>query len=238
MGVVLSLASIKGGVGKTTIAENLAIALGGLGRRVLLVDADIATSALSTLLGLSDRNPNLHDLLSGRGDPSRAVCDAFGIHVLPSGSGLSGFVQADPARLQRVVENFRNNYDYIVIDTPPGITKYSLAPLKLSDSVLSVTTQDPTAVEAAAKLEEACAAMQLRLTGVVVNRVRKPSLFKKLRLYSRAQIQSRLRTPVLLGIPEDPSVMEAATLMRPVISYKPKSAVAKAFWELARKMGG
>jgi MinD-like ATPase involved in chromosome partitioning or flagellar assembly len=63
-------------------------------------------------------------------------------------------------------------------------------------------------------------------------------LFKKLRLYSRAQIQSRLRTPVLLGIPEDPSVMEAATLMRPVISYKPKSAVAKAFWELARKMGG
>ena len=238
MAIVLSLASVKGGVGKTTIAENLAIALGRMGRRVLLIDADIATSALSALLGLTERNPNLHDLLAGRGDPNRAIYDAYGIQVLPSGGTLGGFVRADPVRLARVIDVYKNNYDFLIIDTPPGITKYSLAPLKISDSILSVTTQDPSAIEAAVKLEEACAAMQLKLTGVVVNRVRKPSFFKKLKLYSRAQNQSRLRTPILLGIPEDLMVMEAATMRRPMLFYKPKSAVSKAIWELARKIGG
>jgi len=189
MTVTLTVASVKGGVGKTTIAENLSIVLGRLRRRVLVVDADIATSGLSTLMGLSDREPNIHDLLSGRGDPGRAVYDAYGIKVLPAGRSLGGFVRADPVRLSRVIDDLKQNFDFVIIDTPPGITKYSLAPLKISDTILSVTTQDPAAVEAAAKLEEVAQAMGFKLAGVVVNRVRKPSFLKKLKLYSRAQIR-------------------------------------------------
>jgi MinD-like ATPase involved in chromosome partitioning or flagellar assembly len=102
---------------------------------------------------------------------------------------------------------------------------------------LSITTQDPAAVEAAVKLEEIAQSMNFKLVGVVVNRVRKPSLFKKPKLYTRGQIQSRLRTPIILGIPEDFAVTEAATLRRPMVFHRPKSAVAKSIRELAHKLG-
>jgi septum site-determining protein MinD len=237
MTTILTVASLKGGVGKTTIAENLGIILRMLGKRVLLVDADLATSGLSTLIGLTDRQPNLHDLLAGRGDPQKALCDAYGLKVLPSGPSLGGFVRADPVRLSKVLEEVKGGFDYVVVDTPPGLTKYNLAPLKLSDLVLSITTQDPPAVEAAAKLEEIAQPMEFKIAGVVVNRIRKSSFLHKLRLLKRAQIQSRLKSKILVGIPEDVAVMEAATLRRPIILYKPKSEVVKSIRALAKGLG-
>jgi septum site-determining protein MinD len=236
MAVILTVASIKGGVGKTTIAENLGITLGRMGRRVLIVDADITTSGMSTLLGLADREPNLHDLLGGRGDPPKAIYDAYGIKVLPSGHTLGGFVRADQARLSRVIDGFRQNFDVVIIDTPPGLTKYNLVPLKLADSVLSVTTQDPAAVESAAKLDEVAQTMGLKIAGVVVNRVRKSSFMHKLKLLNKAQVQARLKSKIIAAIPEDVSVMEAATVRRPAVFYKPKSEVAKSIRALAVKL--
>ncbi|MDI6884401.1 MAG: AAA family ATPase [Hadesarchaea archaeon] len=234
---VITIASIKGGVGKTTIAENLGIVLGRLRRRVLIVDSDLATSGLTTLIGLTDREPNLHDLLAGRGDVNKAVCDAYGIQVLPSGPSIGGFVRADPTKLAGLIDNLKRNYDYVIIDTPPGLSKYSLAPLKLADDILLVATQDPSAVEAAARLEEVAQALALKIHGVVVNRVRKSSFFRRLRLLTKSQIQSRLKAKIISGIPEDASVAEAATLRRPIVLYKPKSDVSKAIRLLATKLG-
>lgn len=234
---VITIASIKGGVGKTTIAENLGIALGRLKRRVLLVDSDLATSGLSTLVGLTERTPTLHDLLAGRGEATKAVADAFGVQVLPSGPSLSGFVRADPAKLADVVDNLKRNYDYVIVDTPPGLNKYSLAPLKFADEILLVTTQDPSAVVAATRLEEVAGALGLKITGVIINRLRKPSFFRKLRLMTPAQIQDRLKAKIIQEIPEDPAVTEAASLRRPMLFFKPKSGISKSVRSLATKLG-
>ncbi len=237
MTVILTIASLKGGVGKTTIAENLGIALGRMGRRVLLVDADITTSGLSTLLGLVDRQPNLHDLLSGKGDPAKTVYDAYGIKVMPSGPSLSGFVRSDPTKLSKIVDGMRSNFDVIIIDTPPGLTKYNLTPLRMADVVLGVTTQDPISVESAAKLEEVAQSMNLKLTGFIVNRVRKGTMFKKLKLLNKAQIQGRLKSKIIAGIPEDEAVLEAATFRRPIVFYKPKSKFTESVRTLANRIG-
>ncbi len=234
---VITIASIKGGVGKTTIAENLGIALGRLKRRVLVVDADLATSGLTTLIGLVDKTPNLHDLLAGRGDTGKAVCDAYGVQVLPSGPSISGFTRADPTKLSSVIDNIKQNYDYVIIDTPPGLSKYSLAPLKLADDIILVVTQDPSAVEAAARLEEVAQALTLKLHSVVVNRLRTPSFLHKLKLLTAAQIQSRLKTKIIATVPDDAAVAEAATLRRPIVLYKPKSKVSQALRSLATKLG-
>lgn len=237
MARVITIASIKGGVGKTTIAENLAIVLGRSGRKVLLVDADLATSGLTTILGFTDREPNLHTLLAGRGDLTKATCDAYGTHLLPSGPSLSGFVRADPTKFKGIVDQLKQNYDYVIIDTPPGLSKYSLAPLKLADEILLITTQDPSAVEAAGKLEEVVETLKLKMFGVVVNRVRKSSFLHKVRVMTKAQVQSRLKTKIVAGIPEDTAVVEAATLRRPVVLWKPKGKASKAIRALAARLG-
>jgi septum site-determining protein MinD len=237
MTVILSVASLKGGVGKTTIAENLGIILGRLGRRVLVVDADLAVSGLSALLGLTDHQPNLHDLLVGKGDPKKALCDAYGVKILPSGPSIGGFVRANPVRLAKTLEEIKRDFDYVIVDTPPGLTKYSLAPMKLSDTVISITTQDPPAVEAAAKLEQVAQSMGFKISGVAVNRIKKSSFLHKPRVLGREQIQSRLKSKILVGIPEDVGVIEAATMRRTMVFYKPKSEVVKSIRALAGKLG-
>lgn len=237
MGTAIALASLKGGVGKTTIGENLGIILGRTGRRVLLVDGDLATASLTVLIGLIDREPNLHDLLAGRGLVENSVYDAYGIKVIPSGGSLRGFLKADINKLPRIIDWGKQNFDVVIVDTPPGLTKYSLAPLRASDSVLIVSTQDPSAVEAAAKLEEVLQTLEIKISGVVVNKVRRSSFFKKLKLLDKAQIQARLKSKILVGIPEDISVVEAATLRRPAVLYKPKSKVSEAIRSLAGRLG-
>ncbi|MEM2192695.1 MAG: AAA family ATPase [Candidatus Hadarchaeales archaeon] len=231
MGTAIALTSLKGGVGKTTIAENLGIVLGRMGRRILVVDCDIATAGLSNIIGLIDREPNLHDLLAGRGNVENAVYDAYGIKILPSGTSLRGFLKADMTKLGRIIDWAKQNFDVVIIDTPPGLTKYSLAPMKTSDFILIVSTQDPAAVESAAKVEEIAQTM-----GMKINRVRKSSFFKKLHLLNRAQIQARLKSKILVGIPEDISVMEAATMRRPAVLFKPKSKVSESIRLLASKL--
>ncbi len=236
MVTVYSVASIKGGVGKTTVAENLGVLLARAGRKVLLVDADLAMGGLTTVLGVGERPVTLHDLLAGRGEPEKAVYEIHGVHLLPSGPTISGFLRADPTKLKEVLDELGKDYDFVLIDTPPGISKYSLMPLKLCDEVLVVVTPDLAATDAAARLEAITELVGAKVRGVIVNRVKEQSFLDKLlKRKSRAReiIQQRLKAQVLGAVPEDPAVVESANLRRPVVLLKPKSAASRGFRALA-----
>jgi septum site-determining protein MinD len=240
MAKIYTIASIKGGVGKTTVAGNIGVALGMLRRKTLLVDADLAMGGLTDILGINETKSTLHELLAGKGNIDEAVHKLpGGTDILPAGKGLQGYLKANPKKLGPILRQLAGGYSYVIIDTPPGLSKYNLEPLKIADEVLLVVTPDISAVQAGAKLESVAKVFGAKIGGVVVNRIKKPSILD--RLFRRkpkvaALIKRRLKSRVIGAVPEDSEVVKSANARKPVVVYKPKSAAAKALKRLAQRL--
>lgn len=240
MSKVYTITSGKGGVGKTTIAANLGVSLGRMHKKTVVVDADLAMGGIATVLGLDETPVTLHELLAGKGSVEKATYSTQGVSVVPSGPTIAGFLKADPKRLKGVVDKLTKTYDYVIIDSPPGLNKYSLVPLKNADEVLLVVTPDLPAVRATAKLRRVIEALNVDIRGVVINRSRKPSVFARLmgdKKFMKAEdIEHRLKTKILGIIPEDSAVIESINMEKSVVAHKPKSSASKALSALAKSL--
>lgn len=145
----IAVTSGKGGVGKTSIAVNIALLLARSGRRVRLVDADFGLSNAEVLLGVTPRY-GLADVLSGRVDARDAWVDTpGGVRLLSSGSGLADMANLDGATGRGLVAHVLSSAtdgEVVVVDTSPGIDDSVVAVLAAADEVLMVTTPEPTAI--------------------------------------------------------------------------------------------
>lgn len=240
MSKVYTITSGKGGVGKTTIAANLGVSLGRMRKKTVVVDADLAMGGIATVLGLDETPVTLHELLAGKGSVEKAIYSAQGANVLPSGPTIAGFLKADPKKLKGVIDKLTKTYDYVIIDSPPGLNKYSLIPLKNADEVLLVVTPDLPAVRTTAKLQSVIEAVNANVRGVVVNRSRKPSSFARLigaKEFMRGEdIEHRLKAKILGIIPEDPAVIKSMNMKKSVVVHRPKSSASKALSALAKSL--
>lgn len=145
----VAVTSGKGGVGKTSIAVNLALLLSKSGRRVRLVDADFGLSNAEVLMGITPRH-TLNDVLRGGVDPYDAWLDGpAGIKLLSSGSGLEEMANIDGTIGVKLIEHVlqtASDGDVVIIDTSPGITNSVASLLSFADEVMVVTTPEPTSI--------------------------------------------------------------------------------------------
>ena len=170
MGQVITVASGKGGVGKSTITAGLCASLAYQGKRVLAIDADAGLRGLDLILGLEDEAVyDLADVLSGR----KRLSDAMIRHEQ---LGALFFLAApltpdDPSlteqALRSLIAHTGNAFDYIIIDSPSGLHPWARHTAAVCDRLLMVTTLDPASVRATAHASQVLGGNQK----LIINRI-------------------------------------------------------------------
>jgi capsular exopolysaccharide synthesis family protein len=172
---VIALTSANPGEGKTTVASNLALALAEIGRRVLLIDADLRKPRLHQVFNLSNAW-GLSDLLDGtkppEGSEAMVVGTSYGgLYVLPAGSAPSSVSNLlySPRALE-LLQRMRQEFDMVLIDTPPMLQMPDARVLgRLVDGVILVVRSARTTKETAAGASQRLAEDGTRVLGTVLN---------------------------------------------------------------------
>ena len=201
MGQVITVASGKGGVGKSTVAAGLCASLAHQGKRVLAIDADAGLRGLDLILGLENEAVyDLADVLSGR----KRLCDAIIRH---EALGALFFLAApltadDPSlteqALRYLISHTGNAFDYIVIDSPSGLHPWARHVAAVCDHLLMVTTPDPSAVRATAHASQTLGKAQ----HLIINRI-EPKAVRDGVVPNMDTIIDTVAAPLIGLIPED-----------------------------------
>ena len=242
---ILAITSGKGGVGKTFVAANLALALVRRGRKVLLLDADLGLANLDIVLNIRP-SKTLHDVLTGQATIEEVVMRApCGVEVLPAASGLieysrlTGNVQDE---LRTVIAELGQRYDYLLLDTGAGISDIVLFTASLAQDVLVVATPEPTSIADAYATIKILAMLQKRADfRLVINQVRNATEGGKLARqlqgvvdrFLMSQLAMEIRLHHLGDIPYDPLAPESVRKRKLLLDGNPGAPAAKALVVIA-----
>jgi len=238
---ILSVASGKGGTGKTSISVNLSLALGRMGRTVCLLDADLGLSNVDVLLGISPKL-TLEDVLFEGVPMEQAILRAGpGLDVIPGGSGVSRLADLSRDSRATLATEFAKleGYDYLIVDGSPGISSQVISVCLACPELLVVVNPDPASLTDAYALVKVLYENGLRRSpNVVVNRAASAESARNIfgRLRGAMGKYLKLDAHLLGHIPNDPHVGAAAGRQRPLVELYPASNAGRAMLALARSL--
>ncbi len=249
MGRVISVSSQKGGVGKTTTAINLGACLAQENRRVLLVDIDPQGSASSGLgINGNDQPKSIYEVMIGQADIADAAIPTAlsSLDLVAAGQRLSGAevelvgMMARETRLKAALASVRDQYDYILIDSPPSLGMLTINALTASDSVLIPLQCEYLALEGLTQLIGAIRLVQdhlnpaLRIEGVLLTMFdARLNLSQQVSDEARKFFGDRVYKTV---IPRSVRLSEAPSFGKPIVLYDPHSTGADRYRDLAREV--
>ena len=241
---VIAVSNQKGGVGKTTTTVNLATALAASRRRVLVIDADPQGNA-STGFGVEDREQDLYHLLAGLVDINTAIRTTLvkGLSVIPSSNALSAAevelseVDEREFRLKAIVDQVRDDFDYIFIDCPPSLGLLTVNALSAADAALVPLQCEYYALEGLSQLMNTIEGVRAGLNpNLVIQGVVLTMYDGRNRLSSLVANDVRSHLGQLVYetiIPRNVRVSEAPSYGKPVLLYDLECPGSKAYISLA-----
>jgi flagellar biosynthesis protein FlhG len=239
---MIAVASGKGGVGKSNLAANLAVALGEQGVRVLLVDADLAQANLDLLLGLHPRFDIQH-VLSGEKTPEEIIVRGpHDVRLVPASSGVPGLADLDDYRrecLLRALSQVEQDADVVLMDMASGASQNVSSLCLACDEIVIVTTPElPAFSDAYAFIKQLQQLGRTRPPHLVVNMAsvaeEAEETAHRIRLVARRFLQ--LEVGFLGFVPFDPAVVRAVRRQEPVVTAFPQSPAAVAYRGLAARV--
>jgi septum site-determining protein MinD len=221
----LAIASGKGGTGKTTSTLALGMALAE-SQDVTVIDADTGMANLLFHAGLADVETTLHEVLAGRAPLERAVYDRYGMSVVPCGTSLDGFREADPGRLRSVVADLATDTDVILLDSAATLgSRAGVLPVVLADRVVVVLQPTIPSLSDGLKVQEYAAAYGTGVAGLLFNRVRDDEAIDRI----AGKAERYFEGPTLATVPESDAARAARRAGEPLLAHDPSSAAAGAF---------
>ena len=176
MGKLIVVTSGKGGVGKSTVAVNLAYGLAFDERRVLLIDMDAGLRSLDLMLGTENELVfDLTDVLDGICTPEQAIFEIKrrpGLFLLPA-SQNSGSAAVTPANVRSLLASLNNAYDYIILDCPAGIERGFRNAVTSAEEAILVITPDYISLRSAERTFQLLTSEGLENIRLVINRIGK-----------------------------------------------------------------
>ena len=236
----IAVTSGKGGVGKSSTAIALAIALAQSNKRVVLFDGDIGLANIDVLLGLRAKR-DISDVLAGRCSMDEVILNGpSGIRIVPGGSGLSDLADASDAERRSLIyaiSDLADDTDTLIVDTPAGIGPNTIQFCSAAQEVLVVVCDDPASLTDAYALikvlhQEAGRDRFRVVVNMAANESHGQMLFKRL----VATTTRFLDVSVDLAgvIPFDEAVLQWARRQKSVMNGDPSTEVAQAFKKLAQ----
>jgi ATP-binding protein involved in chromosome partitioning len=247
----IAIASGKGGVGKSTVSLNVAVALSEQGMRVGLMDADIYGPDIPRMIGLARTKDAKHLDLWRADGAKHEPYERFGIEIMSIGflvgegqsiSLMAGLVDLLLGQLLNGVA--WSELDYLIVDLPPGtadLQQQLMSRLKLSGAIVVVTPQDVAHLDAR-KVLDLCQRAGVPVLGGIENMdgLVCPDCDARIDVFPRVAEERSIWThgvEKLGAIPLDPSVASAGDRGTPIVLSDPASPQARAFADLAARMG-
>ncbi len=241
---VLAVTSGKGGVGKTNIVTNLAIALARQGARVLVLDGDFGLANVDLLLGIAPQYDLQDTILGDRRLEDIVLEGPDGIRIVPASSGVEELANLDEYRtecLLRSLSSLEEDTDLILIDAPSGIGSHAVTLSQAADEILVVTTPEPTAFSDAYAMIKVLSQRPLKCTpALLVNQANSENeaLEVSRRVQSVAKRFLNLEVAYWGFILADESVPKSVLRQEPFLTTYPYCPASSCILRLARRILG
>lgn len=238
MSEVIVITSGKGGVGKTTTTANVGTGLAQLDKKVVLIDTDIGLRNLDVVMGLENRIVyNLVDVVEGNCRMKQALIKDKrypNLSLLPSAQ-TKDKTSVSPEQMIKVIDELRDEFDYILLDCPAGIEQGFKNAIAGADRALVVTTPEVSAIRDADRIIGLLTANEITRVDLIVNRLRM-DMVKRGDMMNIGDVTDILAIDLIGAVPDDEQIVISTNQGEPLVGTDCKAG--KAFVNICHRILG
>ena len=238
MGEVIVITSGKGGVGKTTTTANIGIGLSELDKKVIVIDTDLGLRNLDVVMGLENRIVyNIVDVIEGSCRLKQALIKDKRfpeLYLLPSAQ-TKDKTSVSPEQMKKLIEDIRNDFDFILLDCPAGIEQGFQNAIAGADRSIVVTTPEVSAIRDADRIIGLLEANEIHRIDLIINRIRM-DMVKRGDMMSTDDVVDILAINLIGVVPDDEHIVIATNQGEPLVGDD--SLAGQAFMNICRRLLG